>query len=114
MTFREIYDEIGGDYDDFLNRIGREDRIEKWVRRFAENEHYDEMFKAYEAKDYTGVFEASHNLKGMAANISFNDIRDSISDICEAVRHGNPTVDMEPLMETVKAQREKLIKLLKE
>lgn len=112
MTIRELYDAVGGDYDDFLKRIPREDLIGKLVVKYARSERFAELFAAYEAKDYKKVFDVSHTIKGMAANISFTEARNTMSEICEAVRNGEPKEDIGPLLKTAETQYRTLLELL--
>ena len=36
MTVREVYDAVGGDYDDVYSRIPKEAAIERFIRKYAE------------------------------------------------------------------------------
>lgn len=112
MTVRELYQEIGGDYDDFVTRIPKESLLSKFVRQYVSGDEFARMIAAYEAGDYKGVFDASHSLKGMAANLSLNKIRETISAICEATRMGDPVNDISQLIETAKQDHEKLSSLV--
>jgi len=112
MTIKELYQEIGGDYDDFVKRIPKESLLSKFVRQYVSGDEFSKMITAFEAKDYAGVFDASHSLKGMAANLSLKKIRETIATICEATRNGEPAEDISPLIEVAKKDQEKLISLI--
>ena len=111
MTVQEFYTATGGDLEDLLKRIPREAMISRFVKKYAESEDFDRMLLAYEAEDYRGVFEASHNIKGMTANLSLTSLTVPVSEICEAVRNGAPDKDISGLIKTAKEAQDKVISL---
>lgn len=112
MDIRELYSRIGGDFNDAMGRIPKEDLIEKFVRKYIEMDDVDKMAEAFEAADYRKVFEISHNLKGVSANLSLTSICKNITEICEAVRHGDPDRDIAGLIDLAKEQHQLLISLV--
>lgn len=109
MTIKELYDVIGGNYEDLMTRIPKENMIERFVRKYVDCKEFDKLAEAYEAKDYKRLFETSHNLKGMSANLSFSKINKTITEICEAVRKGEPKIDLSELMATAQKDYELLV-----
>lgn len=101
MTVKECYEMMGSDYDDVITRLSKDERVEKYLRKFLVATDYEELVKALEEKNYEDVFRFSHNLKGMGLNLSFTKLYTSASELCENVRNGEPKVDCEPLMEKV-------------
>lgn len=114
MTIREFYDAIGADYEDMIVRIPLEDMIGEFVEMYVSSGVQESMQEAYAGKNYRGVFETSHNLKGMCANLSLTVIRDLASDICEATRNGEPAEDISGKMQEAQAAHEKLVELFKQ
>lgn len=112
MTIREIYSEVGGDYNDFFGRIPKEDKIITFVKMYAANTDIQEMISAYRECNYRKVFEKSHNLKGMAANLSLVKMQSIISQICEAVRFGDPKEDISELINQAEKDHELLVSLV--
>lgn len=112
MTIRELYDVVGGDFEDLMKRIPKESLVEKFVRKYVESGEFEKMKAAYEAEDYRSVFEISHNLKGMSANLSLASINATMSAICEAVRNGAPAEDISGMIETAQSQHELLVNTL--
>lgn len=102
ITVREFYETLNGDYESALSRILKESSMVKFLKMFADDLQYSKMMEGLENKDYKQVFAASHDIKGTCANLGLTQLAKSSSDICEAVRHGEPTVDMVPLIEKVK------------
>ena len=102
MNVRDVYDYMKADYEDVISRLPREESIAKFLRMFQKNEDYAKMVQGIEAKDYALVFSSSHNLKGMCGNLSLTTLAKSSSEICEATRHGEPEIDLQPLLEQAK------------
>lgn len=90
MTLREFYSTIGGNYDEAVSRLRKETLVAKYVRMFLGDESYGELCRAVDAQDWQAAFAASHNLKGMSANLAFTALYEVSSCICENLRHGNP------------------------
>jgi len=114
MDMRELYLLVGGDYEDLVKRLPREDKLPGYLLKYAATEDMSLMVAAYEKGDYKTVFEKSHSLKGMAANLSLKEHAAVISEICEAVRNGEPQSDIKALIETAASNHNKLIKLARE
>ena len=98
MKLKECYKAINGDYEDVMGRLPREASIIKYLRRFAENTEFEELLTAAEKKDYRRVFELSHDLKGMAANLSITGLQKKISEICEQTRDREPDEGFEAML----------------
>lgn len=70
------------------------------------------MVAAFEAKDYKELFATSHNVKGMCANLSLKHFSNTVSDICEEVRNGEPAVDLTPMIEAAQAEHAALVSVI--
>lgn len=90
MTIQDFYEQIGGSYDDAVARLRKDALVAKYAKMFLQDPSYDELCAAVSAKDWKAGFAASHNLKGMCANLSFNELFKVSSDICENLRNGSP------------------------
>lgn len=112
MTIIELYDTIGGDWNELMRRILYEDMAVELVKKYAKVKEFDHMIEAYKKKDYRQVFEISHNIKGMTGTLSMKALTDTISTICESVRNGEPTIDLDPLIKQAKAEQALLINLI--
>ena len=104
MKLQECYIAMNGDYEDVLRRISREKSVVKFLRRFAENKEFEELEKAVSEKNYQRVFELSHDIKGMAANLSISGLQRIVSEICEQTRDREPDGDLDEMM--LKAKEE--------
>ena len=107
MKIQECYEAFGGDYNDVMNRLPKEELVIKFLRKFAENDIYDKLQQAVVDKDYENVFAHSHNLKGTAANLSITALYKSASALCDSVRNGEVRGDVDALMVDTAAIYEK-------
>lgn len=89
MTIQELYTNIGGSYDSVKKILPSDKLIGKFVQRFLSEESCKKLFAAYEAGDETGMFEASHALKGVCANLGMDELSRRASEISEEYRPTN-------------------------
>lgn len=101
MDTQTFYLVVNGDYVEVFGRLGNDERICKYLRKFAETTTYDEMMNALSEKDWETAFRASHNLKGMTANLSLTALYRSSSELCENLRKDAQKVDLTPLVQAV-------------
>lgn len=109
MNVRECYKEISGDYDAVIDRLHTDEKVLKYLRKYAGTNLVDRMLEAFKEGDYKLVFELSHELKGMSANLELNRNNDTITKICNSVRGGIATADITGLMEKASAEHKQLI-----
>ena len=89
MTLEELYALIGCDYEQATKIMRKEKLIDRYVRKFVDNELRDTLMAAGEQMDATGLYESAHALKGVCANLGFVDLASAASDITEEFRLGN-------------------------
>jgi len=90
MTIKELYANIGGDYEQAL-RVLRMDRlIDKHIRKLTQNGVVEQLLDAGETMDPTRLFEAAHAAKGVCANLGLNALSEMASEISEEFRPGTP------------------------
>ena len=104
MLVKECYAAMNGDYEDVIGRLMNDERIAKYLVKFINAPDYQSMIDAFEAKDYETAFRNVHSLKGMSMNLGFPKLRDVSSELCEAVRNGEPAVDVTEMIENVTAE----------
>lgn len=114
MTIQELYEKVGGDYEDVIRRLQKENLIDRFVRMYESGSKIEILVSAYQEQDYAKVFDISHDLKGMSANLSFHRMNQTMTEICEAVRHGVPQMDISGLVEEARVQHEQLSEYVKE
>ena len=112
MKLKECYQKMNGDYDDIMARLPREASIIKYLRKFAENQEFQDMLCAAVEKDYQKVFELSHDLKGMAANLSITTLQGYVSEICEQTRNKVPDSGFDELLQKAKEEYDIVIEAI--
>ena len=93
MTLQECYEKMGGNYEEVLSRLTKEERVEKFMLRFLEDNSFEELCKALDGKVYEEVFRMVHTLKGVALNLGFISLYLASDKMTEAVRGGTPLLD---------------------
>lgn len=106
MTVKECYAHMNGDYEDAIGRLLSDERIVKYLNKFAAGEDYSALLSALEEKRYEDAFRYAHNLKGMSLNLGITALAQSGSAVCEALREGAPTVDIAPMLADLKRDYE--------
>ena len=90
MTLRELYENIGGDYDQALRILRMDKLLDKHIRKFVKNGAVEELLTAGESMDPVRLFETSHAVKGVSANLGLVRMAEAASEISEEFRPGNP------------------------
>ena len=100
MNLKDCYIKFGGDFDEVLCRLRREQTVQKFVYKFLD----DKSFLLFEAsmvnKDYAEALRAVHTLKGICQNLSFTRLFESSSLVTKALKESdwNRAVDLIPLL----------------
>ncbi len=89
MTLQELYANIGGDYEQALKTLRVEKLIDKHIRKLPASNIFAGLTGADPAKDGTKIFESSHAMKGVCANLGLVKMASLASDICEEFRPGS-------------------------
>lgn len=113
MTVQECYVEMEGDYDEVLSRLGKPERIEKYLKLFLSDECYQNLCDAMKVKDYRKSFEHVHNLKGVTLNLGLSYLFIKTDILCEALRGGEPKGDVEAMLADVTEAYEKTVNAIK-
>lgn len=89
MTLQELYQNIGGDYAQALRVLHVEKLMDKHIRKFPKNGVVEALLSAGEKMDPTELFETSHALKGVSANLGLVGMSELASEITEEFRPGS-------------------------
>lgn len=87
MTIKELYENIGEDYQDVFDRFMMEKMIQKYVLKFIEDPNFLLLKQSLESNDEDEAFRAGHTLKGVCANMGFLKLEKLSSQITELLRH---------------------------
>ncbi|MBR3538439.1 MAG: Hpt domain-containing protein [Eubacterium sp.] len=89
MTLQELYQMIGGDYDQALRVLRVEKLIDKHIRKLPVNGVVENLLEAGKTMDPTQLFETAHAVKGITANLGLTELSAKASEIAEEYRPGN-------------------------
>ena len=104
MTLKECYAALGGDYDEVMGRLRSERLVQKFVLKFLNDGSYQLLLDSLAAGDGEEAFRAAHTIKGVCANLAFNELLESSEGLTEALRDGKPAQPgEEELLARVKA-----------
>lgn len=113
MDIRELYNKLGGDYDDVADRFVKEDFVKKFVLKFPADNTFTGLQDALERNDSSEAFRFIHTLKGISANLGFAGLYRAASELTEQLRGCNNPADKE-LVAAVVREYEKVISVIKE
>lgn len=104
MTIEQCYQQLHGDYAQVLQRLPSPALVERFVGKFLNDGSFSELAGAMEAGQTELAFRAAHTLKGVSANLGFEQLRQSASNLTEALRGKTGALPAEaaPLMEQVR------------
>lgn len=103
MDFNDFYAEVGGDYNEVISRLGKDDRIIKYLMRFSESDSLSEFDSAFTDRNCEECFRALHSIKGMCLNLGLGNLGNSSSELCEKFRNGLPDEDVSEMILKVKS-----------
>ena len=89
MTVQELYEQIGGSYDDAKRTLPMDKLIAKFVVKFLDDKSAERLFSAWDARDAGAIFEGAHAMKGVCANIGLTALSVSASALAEEFRPGS-------------------------
>lgn len=106
MNLKELYEQIGGNYQETISRLPSETMVKKFVIKYAADPTFGELKKALEEKDWETAFRAAHTLKGVAQNLGFEKMYRAVFALTEQLRGGKPLqneADWEAVQQAQKA-----------
>ncbi len=113
MAVEDVYRALGEDYDEVFQRLEKEERIGRYLNRFASEDYLSEMLTKLEEKDYAEAFRMIHSIKGMGMNIGMSKLFGAADELCEALRYGPPQCDITGMVEKVKKEYGRVIEAIK-
>ena len=88
MTTKECYEKMGASYEDVLGRLGSEQIVSRFAKKFLNDMSFENLRAALDKKDVTEAFRAAHTLKGVCVNLGFNNLYKVSSELTEILRAG--------------------------
>ena len=89
MTLKELYEQIGGDYEQALRVLRMDKLIDKHIRKLPKGGVADALIAAGETMDPTQLFETAHAVKGVCGNLGLTNLSALASEITEEFRPGS-------------------------
>ena len=89
MTLKELYEQIGGDYEQALRVLRMDKLIDKYIRKLPKGGVADALIAAGETMDPTQLFETAHAVKGVCGNLGLTKLAEAASEITEEFRPGS-------------------------
>ena len=98
MNLKDCYLKFGGDFDEVLGRLRREQTVRKFVFKFLDDKSFSLFESSIGSKDYEDALRAVHTLKGICQNLSFTRLFESSSLVTNALKENdwNRAVNMMP------------------
>lgn len=113
MDIKECYKEMGGDYEDIFSRLKNISLITKIVKKFNDDQSFNELEQALNEKNVENAFRAAHTLKGICLNLSFKQLTDDTVEITEILRAGS-FEGTDELFKKVKEEYQKTVEAIKQ
>lgn len=108
MTLKQCFEMFNGDYDGVISRMGKEERVKKFILRFKTDPSFDLLTESLANANYQEAFRAAHTIKGLCQNLGLEQLGKSSSALTEALRGGKRPAD-EVYYQQVKADYEQVI-----
>lgn len=115
MTIEECYRQLGGDYTALKTRLPSDSLIKRFITKFLDDSSYFELCNALQNGQREEAFRAAHTLKGVCANLGFDRLRDSASELTELLRPEVSAIPEEAafIMDTVKQDYESTVSAIR-
>lgn len=86
MTIDECCQQLGGDYATLKTRLPSDSLIKRFITKFLDDSSFSELCHAIQEGQREEAFRAAHTLKGVCANLGFDQLGASASKMTELLR----------------------------
>ena len=83
MNIRKFYEDTNSNYNAALSIMMNDMLIERMIKKFMDNNSYNAIIDAYNAKNIKEVFVLSHSFKGVTGNLALTSLYNIASDLTE-------------------------------
>ncbi|MGN0547321.1 MAG: Hpt domain-containing protein [Acutalibacteraceae bacterium] len=88
MTLSELYEALGGDYNDVLERLDDPETVEHFLIAFSADPSYSQLMHSLSGNDIQSAFRAAHTLKGVSLSLGLKRLGNVSGAVCENLRAG--------------------------
>ena len=113
MTIEELYHRLGGDFSAVCRRLPGYRFVERFLRRYLTDDSAEKLQEALKAGDPEESFRLALALKGVAANLGFEDLEKAVAALAASLRCGAVGADTLRLAEAVACQHEKVVNTIR-
>lgn len=106
MTVQECYKAVNGNYEEALGRMMKDELIKKFLVKFLNDQSFDRLCEAMEAKNYEQGFKEAHTLKGVSGNLALTGLFQASDRLTEDLRDGKGSENSQAYMEETKREYE--------
>ena len=114
MTIEECYTRMGANYEDVLRRLGKEERIKKFLGMLLNDQSYAQLKQAFAEGKGEEAFRAAHSLKGICMNLGLETLYTSTNALTEELRAGVITEASQALAMQVEQDHQLAVDCIKE
>lgn len=90
LKLYELYEEVGGDITNVLERLEDIETVEMFVLEFESDPSYAMLLQYLRENDLKSAFRAAHTLKGIGYTLGFKRLGDCAANLCEKLREEMP------------------------
>ena len=88
MTTKELYEYIGGNYENALKIMRMDKMIDRFIRRLTSSQVCEALLAAGETLEPTEMFDTAHAVKGVCVNLGLDNLGGIAHELCEEFRPG--------------------------
>lgn len=88
MTVQEIYGRLGANYDDIVCRMGKEERVKRFILKLPQDGSFSRLCTAMTENNAKEAYREAHTLKGLGLNLGLTDIADKAMLLTDGLRAG--------------------------
>ena len=86
MTIQECYQMLGGNFADVEKRLPSVSLVTKFITKFLDDSSFSQLCRTMQAGQCGEAFRAAHTLKGVCANLGFDQLGASAGTLAELLR----------------------------
>lgn len=115
MTIEQCYEKLGGDFRRVCSRLPGRSFVERFMKRYLEDDSAQQMLLALEKRDTGEAYRYALALKGVAGNLGFENLERAAAELAKTLRDcgGVVSPDILTLAEKVRRNHTAAVKILR-